>query len=63
MKKNKLETIGILLPKLLWPTMRKKCSSGQEKLLKNEAEGQVFAKFLKSPEQSIQTVKGQNNFL
>ena len=42
--------------------MRKKCSSGQEKLLKMETEGQVFAKFLKSPEQFIQTVKGQDNF-
>ena len=30
---------GILLPKLLWPTMRKKCFSDQDKLLKFEAEG------------------------
>ena len=30
---------GILLPKLFWPTMRKICSSDQEKLLKFEAEG------------------------
>ena len=43
--------------------MRKNCSSDQEKLLKFEAEGQEFAKFLSSLEQiTIQTVKGQNNF-
>ena len=54
--------LGILLPKLFWPTVRKNCSSDQEKLLKLEAEGQEFAKFLRSLEQFIQTVKGQNNF-
>ena len=43
--------------------MRKNCSSDQEKLLKFEAEGREFAKFLRSLEQFIQTVKGQNNFL
>ena len=42
--------------------MRKNCSSDREKLLKFEAEGQEFAKFLRSLEQFIQTVKGQNNF-
>ena len=50
---------GILLPKLFWPTVRKKCSSDGEKLLKFEAEGREFAKFLRSLEQFIQTVKGQ----
>ena len=53
---------GILLPKLFWPTMRKNCSSDREFFLKFEAEGQEFAKFLRSLEQFIQTVKGQNNF-
>jgi hypothetical protein len=53
---------GILLPKLFWPTVRKKWSSDQEKLLKFEAKGQEFAKNLRSLEQFIQTVKGQNNF-
>ena len=48
---------GILLPKLFWPTVRKKCSSEQEKLLKFEAEGQEFAKFLRSLEQFIQILK------
>ena len=54
--------IGILLAKLFWHTVRKKCSSDREKLLKFEAEGQEFAKILRSVEQFIQTVKGQNNF-
>ena len=41
--------------------MKKNCSIDQEKLLKFEAEGQEFARFLRSLEQFIQTVKGQNN--
>ena len=52
---------GILLPKLYWPTVRKNCSSDREKLMKFEAEGQEFSEFLRSLEQFIQTVKGQNN--
>ena len=52
----------IFLPKLFGPTVRKNCSSDQEKLLKFEAEGREFAKILRSLEQFIQTVKGQNNF-
>ena len=47
---------GILLSKLFWPTVRKKCSSVREKLLKFEAEGREFAKILRSLEQFIQTV-------
>ena len=43
--------------------MRKNCSSDREKLLKVKAEDQEFAKFLRSLEQFIQSVKGQNNFL
>ena len=38
------------------------CSSDKEKLLKFKAGGQEFAKILRSIEQFIQTVKGQNNF-
>ena len=38
------------------------CSSDQEKLFKFEAEGREVAKLLRSLEQFIQTVKGQNNF-
>ena len=44
---------------LLW---EKNCASDREKLLKFEAEGWEFAKNLRSLEQFIQTVKGQNNF-
>ena len=57
-----IEWNGILLSKLFWPTVRKKCYSDREKLLKFEAEGREFAKFLRSLEQFIHTVKGQNNF-
>ena len=39
--------------------MRKNCSSDREKLLKFKAEGREFAKFLRSLEQFIQTVKEQ----
>ena len=38
------------------------CSSDQEKPLKFEAEGREFANVLKSLEQFVRTVKGQNNF-
>ena len=52
----------ILLPKLFWPTVRRNCSSDWEKNLKFEAEGREFEKNLRSLEQFVQTVKGQNNF-
>ena len=42
--------------------MRKNCSSDREKLLKFEAEGREFEKILRSLEQFVRTVKGQNNF-
>ena len=42
--------------------MRKNCSSDREKLSKFQAEGREFAKFLRSLEQFIHTVKVQNNF-
>jgi hypothetical protein len=48
-----LNQIGILLPKLFWPTAKKNCPSDR---------GREFAKFLRSLEQFIQTGKGQNNF-
>ena len=35
---------GILIPKLFWPAVRKKCFCNQEKLLKFEAECRGFAK-------------------
>ena len=37
---------GILLPKLSWPTERKNFSSDLEKLLKFEAEGREFARWI-----------------
>jgi hypothetical protein len=42
--------------------VKKKCSSDREKLLKFEDEGREFAKILRSLEQFILIVKGQNNF-
>ena len=42
--------------------MRKNYSSDREKLLKYEAEGREFAKILRSLEQFVLTVEGQNNF-
>ena len=47
--------------KIVLTYCEKKYSSDREKLFKFQAEGQEFAKFLKSLEQFIQTVKGQNN--
>ena len=45
-----------------WKILHQHCSNDQEKLLKFESEGREFAKFLRSQEQFIQTVKSQNNF-
>ena len=42
--------------------MRNNCSSDREKLLKFETESRECSKFLRSLEQFIQTMKGQNNF-
>jgi hypothetical protein len=53
---------GILLQKLFWPTVRKKCSSDREIHLTFEAEGREYAKLLRSLEQFIQTMKGQKSF-
>ena len=50
-----------MLPKLFSPTVRNNCSSDREIFLQFEAEGREFAKFLRSLQQFIQTVKGQNN--
>ena len=48
--------------KIVLTYCEKNCSSNREKLLKFETEGREFAKILRSLEQFIQTVKGQNNF-
>ena len=42
---------GILFWILFWPTVRKNCSSGWEKLLKFEEEGREIAKILRPQEQ------------
>ena len=60
--KTRLGLISSTLVFLFWPTVRKNWSSDREKLLKFEAEGREFANILRSLEQFIQTVKGQNNF-
>ena len=56
----KSKNIGILLPKLFWPTVRR--NSDWENLLKFEAAGREFAKILRSLEQFLWTVIGQNKF-
>ena len=48
--------------KIVLTYCEKNWSSDREKCLKYEAEGQEFAKVLRSLEQFVQTVKGQNNF-
>ena len=40
---------------MFWSTVRKKCSRNQEKILKFKAEGQEFAKSLRSFEQLVQS--------
>ena len=42
---------------------KKNCSSDWEKVLKFVTEGQEFAKFWRSLEQFVRTMKGKNNFL
>ena len=65
--KSSLQTISgkskqkYFVTKIVLTYCEKKCSSDQEKLLKFKAEGREFAKFLRSLEQFIQTMKGQNN--
>ena len=53
----------ILLPKLFWPTVRKNCFSDREIFWNSSLKAENFEKFLRSIEQFIQTVKGQNKFL
>ena len=53
---------GILLPKLFWPTVRKKCSSDWEKCLKFEAEFfEISRTIFSNSEKSEQFLK-QNAF-
>ena len=48
-----LTIVHILLPKLLWPILRKKCSTDWEKPLKFQVEGWVFANILRSLNRTI----------
>ena len=48
--------------KIVLAYFEKKCSSDREKLLKLKAEDREFAKSLRSLEQCMQIVKGQNKF-
>ena len=50
------------LTKIVLTYCERKLFCDREKLLKFEAESREFSKFLRSLEQFIQTVKGQNNF-
>ena len=59
----KAEKKWYFVSKIVQTYSEKKGSTDRKKtLLKFEAEGKEFAKFLRSLEQFIQTVKGQNNF-
>ena len=59
---SKVFWIWYFVTKIFLTYCEKKCFGDREKLLKFEAERQEFAKVLRSLEQFIQTVKGQNNF-
>ena len=59
---NSQVNIWYFVTKIVLTYCERTCSSDWEKLLKFEAEGQEFAKLLRSLEKFIQTVKGQNNF-
>ena len=46
---------GIFVTKIVLTTVRKKCSSDREKILKFEAEGREFANLLRRLEQFFET--------
>ena len=56
-----LKEIWYFFSKIVLTYCEKKCSNDLVKLLKFEAEGREFANILRSLEQFIRTVKGQNN--
>ena len=62
---NHVQTKGLkwyFVTKIVLTYCEKKNSSDREKVFEFEDEGREFVKFLRSLEQFIQTVKGQNNF-
>ena len=58
---NAREKKWYFFTKIVLTYCKKKRSSDREKLLTFEAEGREFSKILRSLEQFIQTVNGQNN--
>ena len=60
--KKRIYNKWYFVTKIVLNYCEKNCFSDREKLLKFKAEGWEFANFLRSLEQFIQTVKGQNNF-
>ena len=61
-RKKKQKKKWYFVTKIVLTYCEKKLFYWSRKLLKFEAEGQEFAKFLRSLEQFIQAVKVQNNF-
>ena len=60
--KKRIYNKWYFVTKIVLNYCEKNCFSDREKLLKLKAKGREFAKFLRSLEQFIQTVKGQNKF-
>jgi hypothetical protein len=60
-KKNLVIKKGYFVTKIVQTYCEKKCSSDREFFLKFEDEGQEFSKKLRSLEQFVWIVKGQNN--
>ena len=54
---------GILLPKLFWSTVRKNCSTDQEKVLKFKAEGREFEIFFEIIRTINSSSERSENFL
>ena len=59
---SRKEAKWYFVTKIVLTYCEKKMSRDREKLSKFEAEGREFAKILRSLEQFVRTVKGQNNF-
>ena len=61
-KKGKLKKKWYFVIKIVLTYCEKNCSTDREKLLKFEAENREFSNLLRSLDQFIHTLKGQNNF-
>ena len=62
MNKRKIPEKWYFVTKIVLTYCEKKSSSDREKLLRFETDGREFENCLRSLEQFIKTVKGQNNF-